>query len=275
MSVTSKTIQKIVSESLAVKYFIRPVPSLEHSIAISAHFKSLSPHPVVQYRQARDVKAATPLNSFRVIYRDPLPLALQEPAKSTGEIFQEWKKCAMLVNQRSYHAILNEFGHRYPAPKTVSEILDEIQPFTPAPTDLPTVPNPQKSIWISNPPSELELELLKHSRIVLDSNNNVVPMAEYVEADFSNEDLPQNQTAYTLDLCSMSRDSQVVLYTTQMGMLDQSKIDRSLPFLDRLKAFKTRRRMQLHGFRGDIKFGQDADALNAADAVGAPTTTAS
>ena len=251
----SKTISKIIQESLVAKFYVHPVPqSLAQSTAICQYFQALNPaNKLIQYRHARDPATGTRLNSFRIIFRDP-------PKASSGNT-------GRLVTQVPFHKRASQFQaqakvHRSATRTTTAkQILKSIPAFMYTPRDAPSQPAPHSALIVSTePPAGLELKLLETTQIILDSETNqVIPLEEYLDRKYihgTNHDEKDADTGYikfTLDLALMSRDPNVITYASKNSLLDHFKIDRKQDFSQRLKALDRLKNQAMHGFTGKFQ----------------------
>lgn len=256
----SKTVTKLIRDSLVAKFYIHPVPqSLAQSSAICSHLSSFTQLPLIQYRHARDPSTSSRLNSFRVVFNEPIQAGSDsQTSKDNANI---WKNHAQLVNQVPFHQRSTQFQARVKAHdflkegSTASTILESIPTFTYTPKDTPSKPPSHSSLFVSSPPSELELKLLQTTHITLDAQNNVIPIDKYLDLKYlnPNEEYIDSCTTFTLDLALMSRDPDVITFASKNSLLDHYKIDRKQPFSQRLKSLDRLRDNALHGFSGKLK----------------------
>lgn len=260
----SKTVAKLIVDSLVAKFYIHPVPkSLSQSAAICQHVQSFSANPLVQYRHARDPNTGTRLNSFRVIFNDPISSAAKSTLPETVPNEGKSKIISRLVNQTPFHKISKQFQAQakivLAQNRTTSaqSILASIPKFTYTPDDVPSKPSAHSSVQISEPATQLELDLLGLTQIVLDADNNVIPLHEYLDLMYMTKDSSslEDCTPFTLDLALMSRDSDVITYASKNSLMDHFKIDRKQPFEERWRALERLQAEKMHGFTG--KFGTE------------------
>lgn len=255
----SKTITEIIHRSLVAKFYIHPIPqNLAQSTAIRSYFQGFTDLPLIQYRNARDPVTGTRLNSARIIFNEPLPLS--HSSETSKDCINRWRESSALVNQVPFHKRSSQFQaqakNRSASNNTTAKsILESIPSFTFTPEDTPSKPAPHSSLLVSDPPTDLELKLLETTQIVLDADNNVIPLEEYLDLMYLSKDDSSLQrcTNFTLDLALMSREPDIITYASQNSVLDHFKIDRKQPFSHRLKALDRLRDNVLHGFTGKFQ----------------------
>lgn len=217
----SRSIARILHESVLVKYYINPIPStLTQSIAISQYFQALSPNqPLIQYKHARDANTGKRLNWLQVVLHDPLPpLPLQLETTQAidsdhSDRIEHWRKSAIQVNQVPFETKMRNFQvaqeHLTEEEKTHSPTVASLLKDIPAFTDQPAKSEHKTVILHQSPaPSDLEDKLLRTSQIILDSRGNPVPLETY---------LTQNANEYslfTLDLVCMTREPELITLAT-------------------------------------------------------------
>lgn len=255
----SKAITDIIHQSLVAKFYIHPVPqNLAQSTAIRSYFQGLTDLPLIQYRHARDPVTGTRLNSARIIFNEPLPS--KNTSETPHDCIKRWRESSALVNQVPFHKRSSQFqtqtkNRSASNTTTAKSILESIPSFTFTPEDTPSKPAPHSSLLVSDPPTDLESKLLETTQIVLDSDNNVIPLDQYLDLMYLKKDESSLQgcTNFTLDLALMSREPDVISYASQNSVLDHFKIDRKQPFSQRLKALDRLRDNALHGFTGKFQ----------------------
>lgn len=238
---SSKTIKSLIDTALVAKYYIKPVPkNLTQSTGICSYFQQLSEYPLIQYRHARDSKTATRLNSFRVIFKDPLP----EASTSTST----------LVKQLPFHQRYDEaFRQSNKSNTPVSDILKNIRTYELATNIDEERTTPSNSIYLSSydHPTTLESALLGTSQIILEnSTNRVVSYQEFTQIPDSQH---ENFTVFNLNLAMLSRDPKVIQYASTMSLLSQYTNIREVATGNMQKTLESIRSSKLHGFNGDLK----------------------
>ena len=217
-----KTINRVIEGALLAKYRIHPIPqNLTQSIAISRHFQGFSKLPLIQYTHGRDSNTGKRSNWIRLIAYDPLP-----PLTTTdgGSVIEGWRKHMAQVYQTSYQTKLNQYQTakaREPPGSIARDILKSIPSFTTTPSD--EQHHEQKSaILISqqSAPSNLELDLLNTSQIILDSNGNLVSLETSLE-NLKQTDEKNEYTIFTLDLILMTREPEVITHAARSNMPTQ------------------------------------------------------
>lgn len=217
----SRSITRILHESVLVKYYINPIPSTTtQSIAISQYFQALSPNqPLIQYKHARDANTGKRLNWLQVVLHDPLPpLKSQLESCQGGETdhsdrIEHWRKSAIQVNQVPFQTKMRDFQaaqeHLTAEEKTRLSMVASLLKGIPAFTDHQVTSEHKAVILHQSPtPGDLEDKLLRTSQIVLDSRGNSVPLETYL-TETENEYL-----LFTLDLVLMTREPELITRAT-------------------------------------------------------------
>lgn len=147
------------------------------------------------------------LDWVRVIAYDPLSLP-----KKGGSLLDEWRRRMKQVYQVSFLEKLKEYK------KAVEEetegvskaMAKDVLSFIPSFTKIQQQNNSSAILISQQPePTDMELEMLKTSQIVLDSEANIVPLESYLTS-LQQPDHKTEYSLFTLDLMLLTREPEII-----------------------------------------------------------------